>query len=66
MVTWGHRLEMSKVSPEIVINFIKEHALRGPEQTPKDGQYKLLLEKHAEIVTDLKDRELCKIYNFVE
>ncbi|EFA09580.1 uncharacterized protein LOC658689 [Tribolium castaneum] len=60
LVTWGHRLEMSKVAPEIVVDFIRKHALKGPEQTARDGQYDLMLKDHSGIVSDLKDRELCK------
>lgn len=53
---------MSKVSPEVVIEFIKKHALHGPEQTAKDGQYSLLLERHAEIVSDIHDLNLCQAF----
>ncbi|RZC14256.1 uncharacterized protein BDFB_003171, partial [Asbolus verrucosus] len=66
LVTWGHRLEMSKVAPEIVLDFIKHHALKGPEQTAKDGQYDLMLEKHAQIVSDILDHQLCKLYDFIQ
>jgi hypothetical protein len=57
---------MSKVAPEIVLNFIRKNALKGPEQTPKDGQYDLLLEKHAEVVSDVGDHELCKLYDYMQ
>ncbi|XP_044270695.1 uncharacterized protein LOC123015176 [Tribolium madens] len=60
LVTWGHRLEMSKVAPKIVVDFIRKHALKGPEHTARDGQYDLMLEEHSEVVSDLKDQELCK------
>jgi hypothetical protein len=66
LVAWGRRLEMSKVAPEIVLNFIRKNALKGPEQTPKDGQYDLLLEKHAEVVSDVGDHELCKLYDYMQ
>ncbi|CAH1153861.1 unnamed protein product [Phaedon cochleariae] len=59
LVTWGHRLEMSKVSSEVVNNFIQKHALNGPEKTPKDGQYSLMLERRSKIVSDLDDTKLC-------
>ncbi|XP_063930790.1 uncharacterized protein LOC135142906 [Zophobas morio] len=66
LVTWGHRLEMSKVAPELVLDFIRKHALKGPEQTARDGQYSLFLEKHADIVSDIGDHEICKVYDFIE
>ncbi|CAG9865428.1 unnamed protein product [Phyllotreta striolata] len=59
LVTWGHRLEMSRVAGDLVVKFIKEHALKGPESTTKNGQYDLLLVKEAGIVSDLSDSGLC-------
>lgn len=59
LVTWGHRLEISKVSKEVVVDFIRKHAIRGPEKTTKDGQYVLFLENPAKIVSDINDSNLC-------
>lgn len=63
LVTWGHRLAMSKVYPDIAIQFIKQTALTGPEHTSKDGQYEAELLEHAEIVSDIDDSELCPSVN---
>ncbi|KAJ8967656.1 hypothetical protein NQ314_002691 [Rhamnusium bicolor] len=62
LVTWGHRLEMSKVASEIVVDFIKKHALHGPEKTHRDGQYSLMLEEHANVVSNIEDSNLCPNY----
>lgn len=62
VVTWGHRLEISKVSLEAVVNFIQNHALKGPEEIADDGQYNLLLEQPAKIVSDENDSNLCSFY----
>ncbi|KAJ8984805.1 hypothetical protein NQ317_013002 [Molorchus minor] len=59
LVTWGHRLEMSKVAPEVVIDFIRKHAIKGPEMTHKDGQYDLELKTRAEVVSTPDDSNLC-------
>lgn len=59
MVAWGHRLEMSKVYPQVAIEFIKKHAIKGPEMTTKNGQYILLLENPAKIISDINDSNVC-------
>ncbi|KAJ8947625.1 hypothetical protein NQ318_002637 [Aromia moschata] len=59
LVTWGHRLEMSKVAPELVVEFVRRHALKGPEQTYRDGQYTLELKEQAEVVSSIDDANLC-------
>ncbi|KAJ4432101.1 hypothetical protein ANN_20715 [Periplaneta americana] len=59
LVTWGCRLTMSTVQPGIVQNFIKQHALQGPEKISKDGQYDLGLKVAAQILTDTDDSILC-------
>ncbi|CAH1960880.1 unnamed protein product [Acanthoscelides obtectus] len=63
LVTWGHRLEMSKVAGELVVDFIRKNALRGPEKTTKDGQYSLTLIERARIVSDIDDSSLCPTYS---
>jgi hypothetical protein len=50
---------MSAVQPGMVKNFIKQHALQGPEKISKDGQYDLGLKVRAEILTDEDDSVLC-------
>lgn len=59
LVAWGKSLEMSVVVPEIVIRFIKENALRGPEKTATNGQYEKLLINHADVVSTIDDSVLC-------
>ncbi|XP_077300783.1 uncharacterized protein LOC143921385 isoform X2 [Arctopsyche grandis] len=59
LVVWGKKLEMSVVSTNVVVKFIKENALRGPEQLSKDGQYSHGLIKHAKTVTTEDDAKLC-------
>ncbi|XP_074028435.1 uncharacterized protein isoform X2 [Leptinotarsa decemlineata] len=63
LVTWGHRLEMSKVSTSVAVEFIKKYALNGPEKTTKDGQYSWMLEERSKIVSDLDDTNLCPVYS---
>ena len=58
-MTWGCRLTMSSVQPGIVTNFIRQHALRGPEKTSREGQYDMNLKVPAEVLTDLDDSVLC-------
>ncbi|XP_050501798.1 uncharacterized protein LOC114332178 [Diabrotica virgifera virgifera] len=59
LLTWGHRLEMSKISKSLVVRFIRDHAHRGPEDTFKDGQYDFYLTRPAKIVSGFKDSNLC-------
>jgi Protein of unknown function (DUF3105) len=53
LVTWGKSLEMSVVDPELVVKFIRETALRAPEQTYNDGQYEHELLEAAKPVSGL-------------
>lgn len=53
---------MSKVSLEVAVNFIKQHALKGPETNTKDGQYDLFLIQNAKIVSNINDIEICPVY----
>ncbi|KAK9297439.1 hypothetical protein QLX08_008864 [Tetragonisca angustula] len=59
LVAWGCRLSMSYVNPKLVIGFIREHALRGPEETARDGDFSQALLHPAQIVSDFDDRILC-------
>lgn len=51
---------MSKISPEVVINFIKQHALKGPEALSRNGQYSFLLEQPAEFLNGEDDSIVCR------
>lgn len=59
LVTWGCQLAMSYVNPSAVRKFIRQHALRGPEQISTDGDFMEGLISQAKIVTDVKDSNLC-------
>ncbi|XP_006621423.1 uncharacterized protein LOC102680815 [Apis dorsata] len=59
LISWGCRLSMSYVNPELVIEFIREHARRGPEEISKDGDFVEGLLHRAEIVSDIDDTILC-------
>ncbi|XP_056636479.1 uncharacterized protein LOC130445030 [Diorhabda sublineata] len=59
LVTWGHRLEMSKVSENLAVRFIREHALKGYESTFKNGQYNYGILQRADFVSDLHDSVVC-------
>jgi hypothetical protein len=50
---------MSTVQAGAVTNFIRQHALRGPEGISRDGQYDLNLKVPAEVLTDIDDSVLC-------
>lgn len=62
LIAWGHRLEISKVSLEVAVDFIRNHALRGPEKISRDGQYELMLTEQAKVVSDEDDNNLCSFY----
>lgn len=59
VVSWGCRLTMSTVDPELVMEFIRGHALRGPENIAKDGDFEEGLLYRARMVSDLNDTTLC-------
>ncbi|XP_057654821.1 uncharacterized protein LOC130893064 [Diorhabda carinulata] len=59
LVTWGHSLEMSKVSENLAVRFIREHALKGYESTFKNGQYNYGILQRADFVSDLYDSVVC-------
>ncbi|KAI4461040.1 tumor protein p53-inducible protein 13 [Holotrichia oblita] len=63
LVTWGRKLLMSKVDPDLVEDFIKKSARRGPEQTSKDGQYNYELIHHAVVVSTPGDDVICPNYS---
>lgn len=64
LVAWGALIEMASVSRETAIGFIQSHALKGPEQTSRDGQFDTNLLKAAEIVSDHDDYQLCPKFVF--
>lgn len=59
LVAWGCRLTMSYVNPEVVTEFIRSHALRGPEEISRDGDFVEGLIRRAKLVSDFKDTVLC-------
>ena len=54
---------MSKVNPDMVQQFIIDHALNGPEQISYDGDFEEGLLKRAKIVSDDEDIKLCPNFN---
>lgn len=50
---------MSVPHPDIVRDFIKNNAIRGPEMTPEDGLFTMFFQEAAEIVSDIDDTRLC-------
>lgn len=59
LVAWGKSIEFSVTDDEIVTNFIKKYALKGPEKTSRDGQYSKNLVEAASIVSTIDDGTLC-------
>ncbi|XP_033342447.1 uncharacterized protein LOC117229769 [Megalopta genalis] len=59
LVAWGCRLTMSYTNPAVVTNFIQKHALKGPENIPRDGDFDEGLVRRAEDVSDFLDSNLC-------
>lgn len=59
VVTWHARLEFSVLERSVVEDFIRENALKGPEQTSRDGQYDHLLVEPAQVVSTVDDEVLC-------
>lgn len=59
LVAWGWYLAMSTVDVALATQFIKDHALRGPEHVSRDGKFDHLLIKKADIVSDEDDTIVC-------
>ncbi|XP_308840.5 uncharacterized protein LOC1270164 [Anopheles gambiae] len=59
LVTWHATLEFSVLERTIVEAFIEKYALKGPEQTHRDGQYDHLLVDPAKVVSTEDDSVLC-------
>lgn len=55
---------MSTINTSFIKDFIKNHALKGPEKLSKDGQYDFGLISHAKIVTTIDDVSLCPTTDF--
>lgn len=65
LLSWGCRLSLNHVNPEVVISFIKRHALHAPEgNLAKEGQYILSLLNKAEPPSgsDINDSVICPGY----
>lgn len=63
LVAWGVRMRMSVVNSSIIQDFIRKNALKGPERSPTDGQYAIVLQEEAQIVSDFEDSNLCPNLN---
>lgn len=59
LVTWHAKLEFSVLERSVVEDFIRQYALKGPEQTSRDGQYDHLLVEPAQVVSTRDDEVLC-------
>ncbi|XP_066995743.1 uncharacterized protein [Anabrus simplex] len=59
LLAWGWRMTMSVVQPDIIKDFIKQHALQGPEAVPADGLYDEGLLVPAKIVSNIEDYYVC-------
>ncbi|XP_055537761.1 uncharacterized protein LOC129725698 [Wyeomyia smithii] len=59
IVTWNTLLEFSVLQREIVEAFIRQYALKGPEQLSRDGQYEELLLEPAQVVSTIEDEVIC-------
>lgn len=59
LIAWGHSLEMSVVSSELIVVFIRMNALQAPERISRNGQYTLGIMEHAKFVSDKDDNSLC-------
>ncbi|CAL1543011.1 unnamed protein product [Lymnaea stagnalis] len=60
LLTWKNKLLLSDPDVDLMVQFVKEHALKAPEGSAfLDGTYNTGLIHHAEIVTDQKDSQLC-------
>ncbi|KAK9878677.1 hypothetical protein WA026_023124 [Henosepilachna vigintioctopunctata] len=65
LVAWGARLELSKVDPEMVINFIRKFAYKAPEKVTNDGQYDKNLLEPASIKFKGQENSLCPLPSYV-
>lgn len=63
LAAWGASIEFSVVHMPTLTEFVRKFALTAPEKTSRDGQYKILLEEPAKIVSDQDDSKLCPSYN---
>jgi hypothetical protein len=63
IAAWATSLEFSVVDETMITNFIKNFALKGPEKTPKDGQYSEFLKEAAKVVSE-NDSEICPVIKF--
>ena len=59
LITWGWRLGMNVVRPALASRFIREHALKGPNNLNHDGKYDYALKEPAKIVSNENDARLC-------
>lgn len=55
LLTWGWAMLMTSPDKRGIRNFIRQHALHGPETSYKDGQFSEGLIAPAKIITDAAD-----------
>ncbi|KAK9504035.1 hypothetical protein O3M35_010476 [Rhynocoris fuscipes] len=56
LLTWGWSLLLPDIDEELMVKFIKDHALNGPEEISRDGQYDFELIEPAKFVTIPDDK----------
>lgn len=60
LLAWKNKLLLSDPDVDLMVQFVKEHALQAPEgKAFADGTYNTGLIHHAKIVTDKQDSQLC-------
>ena len=59
MLAWKCKFLFQTPNIAEMVEFVKKHALKGPENVYQNGAYKAGLLKEAEVVSDLNDTILC-------
>lgn len=63
LITWGKSFEFSVIDQNLVMEFIRTNALKGPEKISRDGQFNQTIIEAAKLVTTVDDDELCSNMN---
>ena len=68
LVSWGCRLSMSVVDPDIAQQFILDHALKGPERIASNGDFEEGLLERSKVVqgSDDYDTNLCPKFKHIQ